>query len=462
MNIKDIKTAYFLGIGGIGMSAIARYFKAIGIEVHGYDKTRNDFTIQLEEEGFNIHYFESLDAIPDNVKNGHRSLVIYTPAIPKDNIEFRYFIDHEIRLFKRAEVLGMISSNAYTIAVAGTHGKTTTSTMIAHLLNECGINFTAFLGGVSTNFNSNYFHKTDGIALFEKQIMVVEADEFDRSFLHLSPDIAIVTSTDADHLDIYGEPDEVKRSFQEFVDRIKAGGLAVINDLLDLNTEQQLVTYGKTEEAGARYSDVKINNHQFCFNYRHKDYAIEVRNALPGFHNVENATAAITVCLHLSLPVKFIIAACATFSGVKRRFEYVYNSSEYVVIDDYAHHPTELKAFITSVRELYPNTKMTGIFQPHLYSRTRDFADEFAKSLDLLDECWLMDIYPARELPIEGINTEFLALKMERNPLLISKENILRKLEETPERLLLILGAGNIDQLVKPIRTIYEKADRVS
>lgn len=462
MNIKDIKTAYFLGIGGIGMSAIARYFKAIGIDVHGYDKTRNDFTLQLEEEGFNIHYFETLDAIPEQVKSGHRSIVIYTPAIPKDNIEFRYFVEHEIRLYKRAEVLGMISSSAYTIAVAGTHGKTTTSTMIAHLLNECGINFTAFLGGVSTNFKSNYFHKTDGISLFDKQIMVVEADEFDRSFLHLSPDVAIVTSTDADHLDIYGEPDEVKRSFQEFVDRIKPGGLAIIYDLLDLNSSQQLITYGHTDSALAAYSGIKIHNHQFCFNYKHQDYALEVRNALPGFHNVENATAAITVCLHLNLPVKFVLSACSSFKGVKRRFEYVYNSDRYVVIDDYAHHPTELKAFITSVRELYPNSKLTGIFQPHLYSRTRDFADEFAHSLDLLDECWLMDIYPARELPIEGINTEFLALKMEKTPLLISKENILRKLEEQPEAVLLILGAGNIDQIVKPISVIYEKADRVS
>lgn len=462
MNIKDIRTAYFLGIGGIGMSAIARYFKAIGMEVHGYDKTRNDFTIQLEEEGFDIHYFESLDAIPEQVKNGHRSIVIYTPAIPKDNIEFRYFIEHEIRLYKRAEVLGMISSNAYTIAVAGTHGKTTTSTMIAHMLNECGINFTAFLGGISANFDSNYFHKTDGIFLFDKPIMVLEADEFDRSFLHLSPDVAIVTSTDADHLDIYGEADEVKRSFQEFVDRIKEGGLAIINDTLDLSTTQRLLTYGKTEEASARYSDIKIVNHQFCFKYRHQEYSFEVRNALPGFHNIENATAAISVCLHLDLPGKFVIGACANFKGVKRRFEYVYNSDKYVVIDDYAHHPTELRACINSVKELYPKRKLTGVFQPHLYSRTRDFADEFASALDLLDECWLMDIYPARELPIEGINAEFLAFKMERTPLLISKENVLKKLEEEPAELLLLLGAGNIDQLVKPIRETYEKADRIS
>lgn len=457
MNIRNVKTAYFLGIGGIGMSAIARYFKAIGIDVHGYDKTRNDFTLKLEDEGFNIHYFENIDSIPENVRRGENSIVIYTPAIPHDNTEMAYFRDKGIIMHKRAQVLGFISSHAYTIAVAGTHGKTTTSSMIAHLLNECGVNFTAFLGGVSTNFESNYIHKTDGISLFEKPIMVVEADEFDRSFLHLNPDIAIVTSTDADHLDIYGQAEEVKRSFQEFVECIKPGGLAIINDLLDLRSEGELVTYGKTEDAMARYSEIRVINHQFCFQYRHLEYAFEVRNALPGFHNVENATAAITACLHMNLPMKLIVGACASFKGVKRRFEYVYMDSSFVVIDDYAHHPTELKACINSVKELYPKKKITGIFQPHLYSRTRDFADEFAKALDLLDECWLMDIYPARELPIEGINSEFLAFKMQKNPLLISKENVLKELEMDKRELVLILGAGDIDQLVKPIRAIYEK-----
>lgn len=457
MNLKDIKTAYFLGIGGIGMSAIARYFKAIGIHVYGYDKTRNDFTRQLEDEGFDIHYFENIENIPEDVKNGVKSIVIYTPAIPKDNTELQFFVQKSIRLYKRAEVLGILSANAYTIAVAGTHGKTTTSSMIAHILNECGINFTAFLGGVSTNFNSNYFHKTDGISLFDKPVVVVEADEFDRSFLHLKPSIAIVTSTDADHLDIYGEADEVKRSFQEFVDCIRDNGLAIINDTLDLQTKSELITYGKTEDAIAQYSEVKVINHQFCFNYKHQSYSFEVRNALPGFHNVENATAAITAALHMQLPLKLIVGACASFAGVKRRFEYVFNSPDKVVIDDYAHHPTELKACIKSVRELYPKRKITGIFQPHLFSRTRDFADDFATALDMLDECWLMDIYPARELPIEGINAEFLAIKMDKTPLLISKENIIKKLEEHQEELLVILGAGDIDQIVKLVKAIYEK-----
>lgn len=457
MNLHDIRTAYFLGIGGIGMSAIARYFKAIGVDVKGYDKTRNDFTLQLEDEGFDIHYFEDTSAIPDAVIHGRHGIVIYTPAIPKDNKEYLYFLDKQIKLYKRAEVLGMISKNAFTIAVAGTHGKTTTSSMVAHMLNESGINFTAFLGGVSTNFESNYHHKTDGISLFDQPIMVLEADEFDRSFLHLRPDIAVVTSTDADHLDIYGEPEEVKKSFQEFVECVKEGGSVIMNEQLVLQFGGDLIRYGSGQKADARYDQVNILNHQFCFNYKFGDVNVEVKNALPGFHNVENATAAITIGVKLGLPMKYILTAFQTFRGVKRRFEYVYNANGKVVIDDYAHHPTELKACIRSVKELYPDKKLTGIFQPHLFTRTRDFADGFAEALDLLDECWLMDIYPARELPIEGINSEFLALKMKKNPLLTGKESILKEVEEHKPELLLIVGAGDIDQLVKPIRTLYEK-----
>lgn len=457
MNLNDVRTAYFLGIGGIGMSAIARYFKAIGIDVRGYDKTRNDFTIQLESEGFNIHYFEDTDAIPEAVLSGRNGIVIYTPAIPKDNREYLFFLDKQVRLFKRAEVLGMISKNSFTIAVAGTHGKTTTSSMIAHMLHECGVNFTAFLGGISTNFESNYVHKTDGISLFEQQIMVVEADEFDRSFLHLHPNIAIVTSTDADHLDIYGQAEEVKKSFQEFVECLVEGGTAILHDTLELQYGGDLILYGHSPKAIAAYSDITIQDYKFCYKYNYNDIHLDVKNAMPGFHNVENSTAAITLGIKLGLPVKYVLGSCLTFKGVKRRFEYVFNSPTKIVIDDYAHHPTELKACIRSVRELYPEKELTGIFQPHLFTRTRDFADGFAEALDMLDECWLMDIYPARELPIEGINSEFLALKMNKNPLLIGKENILKKLETELPELLLIVGAGDIDQLVKPIKSLYEK-----
>ena len=458
MAFKQIKTAYFIGIGGIGMSAIARYMMSEGIRVYGYDKTRNDFTIQLESEGFSIHYNDHIDHIPEAVKLGQDAIVIYTPAIPKDNKIFKWLNQHQIRLYKRAEVLGIISANTFTIAVAGTHGKTTTSSMVAHLLNTCNINFTAFLGGISSNFNTNYVQKRDGKSLFKQDIMVVEADEFDRSFLHLHPDIAIVTSTDADHLDIYGEADAVKQSFQMFVNQVDAKGLSIINDTLDLHAPSKRLLYGASEKAEARYQNILVKAHQFHFDYSLDSIKMTIVNALPGFHNVENATAAITACLFLKLPIETLAQACATFKGVKRRFEYVVNQEHAVVIDDYAHHPTELKACINSVRELYPQHKITGIFQPHLYSRTRDFADDFATSLDLLDECWLLDIYPARELPIPDINSEFLAFKMKKNPLLMAKDNVLKHLQQERPELLLILGAGDIDQLVKPIKEIYEKA----
>ncbi len=459
MNISELKTAYFLGIGGIGMSAIARYFKAIGIDVHGYDKTRNEFSKQLESEGFIIHYSEDIEAIPAEVISGENSIVIYTPAVPKDNKEFKFIAAKKIPMYKRAEVLGMISRNCYTIAVAGTHGKTTTSSMIAHMLNESGVNFTAFLGGISSNFNSNYFHKEDGVSLFTQNIMVVEADEFDRSFLQLSPDIAIVTSTDADHLDIYGEAEEVKKSFVEFVNKLQHNGIAILNDQLDLEYNGNCIRYGKEGDSAAQYSAIKIEDHHFCFDYNLKSNSARIINALPGFHNIENACAAITACLSLKLPLKPLVEAAGNFKGVKRRFETIFSNEQYTVIDDYAHHPTELRACINSVKELYPDKKLTGIFQPHLFSRTRDFADDFAAALDLLDTCWLLDIYPARELPIEGINSEYLAFKMQKNPLLMAKENVLKNLQVEKPELLLIVGAGDIDQLIKPIKELYEKAN---
>lgn len=459
IKLKDLKSVYFLGIGGIGMSAIARYFKSLGINVYGYDKTRNDFTRELENEGFIIHYDEDPEAIPSDVLNGKHSMVVYTPAIPRDHKELRLFISRRTPMFKRAEVLGMISESAFTIAVAGTHGKTTTSSMIAHILNECGVNFTAFLGGISSNFKNNYYRKENGTDIKELPVMVVEADEFDRSFLHLSPDIAIVTSTDADHLDIYGEHEEVKRSFNEFLNKLHEDGTAIIQDKLEMPSNRRTIRYGEKEDSDARYSDIFIKNHRFTFRYRFAETDMTVNNALPGFHNVENATAAITACMCLGLPENVIAAACADFKGVKRRFEYVVDTPEHTVIDDYAHHPAELKACISSVRELYPDKKLTGVFQPHLYSRTRDFADDFASVLDMLDECWLLDIYPAREQPIEGINAEFLALRMQKNPVLIAKENVIKHLETDKPELLLIMGAGDIDQLIKPIRLLYEKTD---
>lgn len=458
MNINEIRTAYFLGIGGIGMSALARYFKAIGMDVHGYDKTRNDFTRQLESEGFIIHYTEDIDAIPEAVLSKTNSIAIYTPAIPADHKELKYLQVKGIDLYKRSQVLGMISKGSYTIAVAGTHGKTTTSSMIAHMLNECGVSFTAFLGGISSNFGSNYVRKDNGVDLFDQPLMVVEADEFDRSFLQLSPDIAIVTSTDPDHLDIYGSHEDVINSFRSFLGKLHTNGTAILNERVAIETDKNTLHYGFSTSMDVYCSDIMVKDHHFKFMYNNGDIHAEVRNALPGFHNVENATAAITACLCLKLPLHLLVKACAGFLGVKRRFEYIVNTDKHIVIDDYAHHPSELSACILSVKELYPGRKLTGIFQPHLFTRTRDFADGFAHALDLLDECWLLDIYPARELPIEGVNSEMLALKMVKNPLLISKPNVLKHLKDDKPELLLILGAGDIDQLIQPIRELYEES----
>ena len=456
MNLNNIKIAYFIGIGGIGMSAIARYFKAIGIEIFGYDKTENDFTKVLSSEGFKIHYYEDISAIPKEiVEQPESTVVIFTPAIPKDNTELVYLKNKGIKLHKRAEILGAISRNSYTIAVAGTHGKTTTSAMIAHILNECGVNFTAFLGGISTNINSNYIHKIDGLEIFDLPITVVEADEYDHSFLQLSPNISIVTSADADHLDIYGEADEVKKSFQDFVNCTNSNGLAIVQESLDLKFKGKRILYGKANSTEANYSNICIINHQFVFDFKFNNIHQIVINGIPGFHNIENSTAAIIACLQCNVSMQNIATALNNFKGVKRRFEYVVNTDKYVVIDDYAHHPTELTACINSVKKLYPDKKLVGVFQPHLYSRTRDFVDDFAIALDLLDECWLLDIYPAREQPIEGINSEYLAIKMNSKVRLMSKPNVLINIEEEKPELLLILGAGDIDQLIKPIRNLY-------
>lgn len=456
MDLKTIKTAYFIGIGGIGMSAIARYFNTIGIAVHGYDRTSNELTEQLVSEGLNIHYTEDVRQIPEQILTSPKSsIVIYTPAIPNDHKELVHLRENNIRLYKRAEVLGIISRNTFTIAVAGTHGKTTTSSLIAHILNECNINFTAFLGGISTNLNSNYIHKTNGEELFDIPVSVVEADEFDRSFLHLSPNIAIVTSTDADHLDIYRVSSEVKKSFQAFVNCLRENGTAILKEKLDLTFLGEQLRYGKMRKADARFSKVKIQNHKFYFQYSFKKTILETHCGIPGFHNIENTTAAITACLRLGINEEKIKAAVESFRGVKRRFEYIVDTPEHVVIDDYAHHPAELTACITSVKELYPGKKITGIFQPHLFTRTRDFAEGFAKALDLLDECWLMDIYPAREQPIEGINAEFLALKMQKQAVITDPANIIKTLTHEKPDVLVILGAGDIDKLIHPIRQLY-------
>lgn len=455
MNFKNLNTVYFIGVGGIGMSAIARYFLSLKKEVYGYDKTPNEFTYQLEKEGMVIHYHEDVKSIPEQVYDEEKSLVIYTPAIPSNHAELLHLKSKNIKVYKRAEILGLISKNTFTIAVAGTHGKTTTSCLIAHLLYSNGINFTGFLGGISSNYQSNFIEYKKGKELFDLPISVVEADEYDRSFLQLSPNILIVTSTDADHLDIYGEAEKVKSSFQSFVHCLLPDGNAIIKNGLDLQSLHNLISYGFENKQGASYQKVNIVDHKFNFEFAYLNQVINLKMGLPGLHNVENATAAIVVALLLGIDNEGIENAIETFKGVKRRFDIIVNNEKGVYIDDYAHHPTELTACINSVKMLYPNKKITGIFQPHLFSRTRDFADGFAEALNLLDECWLLDIYPARELPIEGITSEFLALKMNSNVCLTTNTEILKKLKENKPEVLLTLGAGDIDKLIQPIKDLY-------
>jgi UDP-N-acetylmuramate--alanine ligase len=455
MNFKQLNTVYFIGVGGIGMSAIARYFLSLNKQVYGYDKTPNEFTYLLEKEGMIIHYHEDIKSIPEQVYEEEQSLVIYTPAIPSNHAELVHLKSKNIKVYKRAEILGLISKNTYTIAVAGTHGKTTTSCLIAHLLHSNGINFTGFLGGISSNYQSNFIEYKKGIELFDMPISVVEADEYDRSFLQLSPNVSIITSTDADHLDIYGEAEKVKSSFQSFVECLLPNGHAIIKQGLDLTCPYNLITYGYQNNSGASYQNVNIVDHKFNFEFSYLHHAMNLKMGLPGLHNVENATAAIVVALLLGIEPQGIMNAIETFKGVKRRFDYIVNNEKGIYIDDYAHHPTELTACINSVKMMYPNKKITGIFQPHLFSRTRDFADDFAESLNLLDECWLLDIYPAREMPIEGITSEYLALKMNSNVCLTTNTEILKKLKENKPEVLLTLGAGDIDKLIQPIKDLY-------
>jgi UDP-N-acetylmuramate--alanine ligase len=449
VSLKNPNTVYFLGIGGIGMSAIARYYLAMGCQVLGYDKTRTVLSEQLENEGAQIHYIENVSLIPELTSN---DMVIYTPAIPKDNKEFIYFQEQNLRLYKRAEVLGLISENYFTIAVAGTHGKTTTSSIVAHILNECDVDCVAFLGGISLNFNSNLLLKKNA------KVMVVEADEFDRSFLQLSPDIALITSLDADHLDIYGESDELLKSYQDFVRKIKPEGKIITKpeffDRLKVNEKIIYKSYSLNADADCKSSAITIKNGSYfvdvtCQNKQTK----EIEVGLPGIHNVENAVGAFAIANELEIDNEKIKSALASYKGVKRRFEYQIKNENVVYIDDYAHHPTELEFSIKSAKELYPNKRITGVFQPHLYSRTRDFATDFAASLSLLDELILLDIYPARELPIEGVSSQIIFDKVTcKEKTLLLKGELMECLKKKGVDVLMTLGAGDIDVFVPQIK----------
>lgn len=479
--ITDFEQAYFLGIGGIGMSAIARYLLQIGMPVMGYDKTETPLTEALVAEGAGITYDDAVAALPQQVtQNLSKTLIVLTPAIPKDHPQWLWLQEQEATILKRSEVLGSIARNGFCIAVAGTHGKTTTSTLVAHLLNSCNINFTAFLGGISSNFGSNYVRKTDGISLpVGGEIIVLEADEFDRSFHRLNPDLAIITAMDPDHLDIYGTAQAFTEAFVDFTNLIRAWGGAekpssstptphgaalLIQDSLQLNTPNHVLTYryGTNTESEVHARNIEVTYGDFCFELilggENKGH---FRCGLPGHHNIQNALAALGICHgFLGLPLSQLQTGIHTFRGAKRRFEYIHKSNQYVVIDDYAHHPEELNAIISSVKTLYPNKKITGIFQPHLFSRTQDFAAGFASSLAALDQVYLMDIYPARELPIPGVTSQWL-LNLIQNPnkLLVSPQSILDLLRDQPADVLLILGAGDIDRIVQPIQSLYHELE---
>jgi len=449
MELRDIQRVYLAGIGGIGMSGLARYFAHLGCIVCGYDKTATDLTIAMQNEGMQIIYDDRADFIPMSFQQPCDStLIIYTPAMPKDSAIMAYFKQQGFELFKRSQVLGLISKGMYTIAVAGTHGKTTTSCMIAHILKDSGTDCSAFLGGIAANYQSNVLYG-------KNYLMVVEADEYDRSFLTLHPDIAIITSMDADHLDIYGDHSHLTESFQLFASQIKEGGTLIYHKGLPVQREG--ITYA-AGEADAMADNVRIAAGDFYFDFINAAYQIkDIKMGIAGMHNIDNATAAIQAALLLHVDTEAIKSALGSFKGVHRRFEYIVKTTEHIYIDDYAHHPEELRAAISSVKKLYPNKKLTTVFQPHLYSRTRDFADGFAEVLDMSDELLLLDIYPARELPIEGVDSEMILNRMKLwNKRKCGKQECLDIVRFEKPELLLTVGAGDIDQLVQPLKNILQ------
>ncbi|TWR29307.1 UDP-N-acetylmuramate--L-alanine ligase [Mucilaginibacter pallidiroseus] len=448
MELNNIQRVYLVGVGGIGMSGLARYFHHLGCVVCGYDKTQTPLTMDLQNEGICIIYEDRAGFIPMSFQEPDAgTLVIYTPAVPKDSQILNYFKNKGFELNKRSQVLGLISRGMFTIAVAGTHGKTTTSGMIAHILKDSGKDCSAFLGGISSNYNTNVLYG-------KNNIVVVEADEYDRSFLTLHPDVAIITSMDADHLDIYGDHSTLEESFKLFASQIKPGGVLIFREGLPL----QGFTYAMNDEAQATAKNVRIEDGSFYFDYNDGKISIaNIRMGIAGLHNIENATAAITASLHVEVSAEAIREALGSFKGIKRRFEYIVRDSEHVYIDDYAHHPEELRAAITSVKTLFPDKKLTVVFQPHLFTRTRDFADGFAEVLDMADELLMLDIYPARELPLPGVTSDTILSKMKlAGKRLLSKEQVVETVKQEKPELLLTVGAGDIDQLVTPLKMALE------
>jgi UDP-N-acetylmuramate--alanine ligase len=446
--LATIQKIYFIGIGGIGMSALARYFHAKGVEVSGYDKTSTPLTRALEDSGIKIHYEERVDLAPKDA-----DVVVYTPAIPAQHAELVYYKEHGYTVVKRSDVLQWITESSFNICVGGTHGKTTVTTMIAHLLRHSGYGCNAFLGGISANYQTNFWSN-------ERNVVVVEADEYDRSFLKLVPDIAVITAMDPDHLDIYGTAEEVEKAFIQFSQKVKPGGCLVTKYGLkrgaDLKAARHFEYSVDNTAAGVHAADIKVEQGSYRFdvvaeNWKLNDVVLHVG----GLHNIENVLAAITVAKYLQIGDEQIKAAVADFKGVHRRFEYALKNTAHTLIDDYAHHPEELRALISGVRSLFGKEQLVLVFQPHLFSRTKDLADAFAESLDMADEVILLPIYPARELPMEGVSSELILNKMKlKHKQVLDKEVMKGWMKEHKPGLVVMAGAGDIDAQVQAVKEL--------
>lgn len=452
MQLEQVARVYFIGAGGIGMSALARYFIRSGRPVAGYDKTPTPLTGQLAREGALLHFTDAVEAVPEPFRQANGTLVIYTPAVPADHSEMAFFRQGGFAVKKRAEVLGMISAATRCLAVAGTHGKTTTSCILAHLLKEAGLEVMAFLGGVSEDFGSNFIMEGT-------EYSVVEADEFDRSFLWLQPEVACVTSMDADHLDIYGSAEALCDSFSEFAQRVRPGGTLVVRNGLSLKG----LTYGIEDDSHYAIRNLRIEDGGYCFDIctPQRTYR-SVRFHKPGRHNLLNGLAAFTMAVQVAAQPDRLVKALATFKGVERRFSYMLRTEQQIFIDDYAHHPAEIDAVCDAIREMHPGKEILAVFQPHLFSRTRDFGPQFARSLSRFDRVWLLDIYPARERPIEGISSAWLLEQID-NPhkRLLSKEELIPEITRVRPEILLTIGAGDIGLEVDPIKNALSHASEL-
>jgi UDP-N-acetylmuramate--alanine ligase len=448
LNISNIRSVFFIGIGGIGMSALARYFHSKGMKVGGYDRASTELTEALRTEGISIVYEDDPLLVMDEA-----DLIVYTPAIPATSRMRQHYLTQGKRLYKRSEVLGMISASTFNICIAGTHGKTTTSCMVAHILRDSGHGCNAFLGGIASNYGTNFWSH-------ERSVAVIEADEYDRSFLTLHPDIISISSMDPDHLDIYGTAEEMEQAFIQFSERLKTDGWLITRKGLkregDFNAEHHLTYHAEDASATVHARHLRVEEGVFIYDAVGPDWEIsDLRLSMGGIHNVENSLVAITVARLMGIPDNLIKQAIASFKGVKRRFEYIVQNQQGTYIDDYAHHPEELRVLIQGARTMFGGEAITLVFQPHLYSRTRDLADDFAEVLDGADRVILLPIYPARELPIEGVSSSTIADRMKNKPELMDQKTLLKQLQHQLPHVLITAGAGDIDKLIEPIKETY-------